>query len=104
MPSKSPTSNPLLEATVRVPDHVVRRDFAAETVVLNLSTGKYHGLNPTAGRMLAVLEEVGGVGEAARRISAEFERPLAEVERDISAFCERMAERNLLEIQHAGPA
>jgi hypothetical protein len=97
MPSKS-TANSMMEATVRVPEHVVRRDFAAETVVLNLNTGKYHGLNPTAGRMLATLEEVGSVSEAAARISAEFERPLADVERDISEFCASLLERELIEI------
>ena len=37
------------ELKVRVPRHVVHRDFPAQTVILNLETGKYHGLNPTAG-------------------------------------------------------
>ena len=34
---------------VRVPEHVVYRDFAEQTVALNLHTGRYHGLNETAG-------------------------------------------------------
>ena len=92
----------LLRAAVRVPSHVVRRDFAAETVLFNLNTGKYHGLSPTAGRMLAVLEEVGNVGAAAGRISSELARPVAEIEREISAFCRRLADRALIEIEHAG--
>jgi DNA-binding CsgD family transcriptional regulator len=45
------------ETRVRVPQHVVHRAFPARTVVLNLETGKYHGLNPTAGRMLTALEQ-----------------------------------------------
>ena len=52
-------------ATIRVPHHVVYRDFVSETVVLNLQTGCYHGLNPTAGRMLTVLDQVGSLQEAA---------------------------------------
>ena len=37
---------------VRVPDHVVYRDFAEQTVALNLHTGRYHGLNETSAEML----------------------------------------------------
>jgi hypothetical protein len=44
----------LLSASLRLPQHVVHRSFVAETVVLNLQTGKYHGLNPVGGRMLEV--------------------------------------------------
>jgi hypothetical protein len=37
-------------------DHVVSRAFDAETVVLNLHTGEYHGFNVTAAaRMFALL-------------------------------------------------
>ena len=46
----------LLASRARLPQHVVHRSFVAETVVLNLRTGKYHGLNPTAGRMLEALD------------------------------------------------
>ena len=37
---------------VDVPAHVAQREFADETVALNLETGRYHGLNSTASRML----------------------------------------------------
>ena len=61
-----------LSARVRLPQHVVHRSFVAETVVLNLRTGKYHGLNPTAGKMLEALDAAPTVGAAvpvlARRI------------------------------------
>ena len=42
---------------VRVPDHVVYRDFAEQTVVLNLRTGRYHGLNETSSQMLDALRD-----------------------------------------------
>lgn len=35
----------ILDSQARVPRHVVYRDFVNETVVLNLETGTYHGLN-----------------------------------------------------------
>lgn len=40
----------LLAARPPVPDHVVYRAFVDETVVLNLDTGRYHGLNAVGGR------------------------------------------------------
>ena len=45
----------ILSARPAVPDHVVYREFVNETVVLNLETGTYHGLNPSGGRMLEAL-------------------------------------------------
>ncbi len=51
---------------IRIPHHVVFRHFVNETVVLNLQTGKYHGLNRTAGRMLHELITEGSL--ATRRV------------------------------------
>jgi hypothetical protein len=89
---------PAVDSAVRIPQHVVYRGFATETVVLNLETGKYHGVNPTGGRMLQELERCTTIGEAAKAISAEFDRPLTEVEQDLAAFCVDLAERALIEI------
>lgn len=86
----------LLGARARVPSGVVYRNFANETVVLNLDTGLYHGLNPTAGRMLEMLERVGSVREAAEALAEEYARPLPDVQRDLVKFCEALAERSLL--------
>ncbi len=55
----APSTPAVLAATARMPAHVVYREFPAEVVLLNLQTGRYHGLNPTAGRMLRALEERG---------------------------------------------
>jgi len=82
---------------VRVPGHVVYRSFADEVVVLNLQTGKYHGLNHTAGRMLEVLEEVGEVDEAVARLGGEFDVPRERLEEDVSVFCRDLLARGLIE-------
>jgi hypothetical protein len=86
---------------VRVPDHVVSRSFGSETVVLNLATGQYHGLNETAGRMLEVLSEVGEVGKAATVISAEYGRQAVEIEADLNELCDLLVERSLLDVAEA---
>jgi hypothetical protein len=80
----------------------VYRAFAHETVVLNLDTGKYHGLNPTAGRMLETLEREATVDLAAHRLAAEYGLGIEEIRRDLYDFCVDLQARGLLEIVTGG--
>lgn len=80
-----------------VPDHVVRREFVEETVVLNLKTGKYHGLNPTAATMLSTLERTETIAAAAVELAALYEQPLAAVRDDLVELCEAMDARGFIE-------
>lgn len=93
-----PTLDDVLVCRALVPDHVVYRPFAKETVVLNLKTGKYHGLNPTAGSMLSELERGVTVAEAAARLAERYGRPVGEIERDAYELCLDLLERGLIEL------
>ena len=84
---------------VRIPQAVVYRSFAHETVVLNLDTGLYHGLNPTGGRMLDTLASAGSLDEAAATLAREYEIPFGEIQSDLCAFCEALVERGLLVVE-----
>ncbi|HLM86618.1 MAG TPA: PqqD family protein [Solirubrobacteraceae bacterium] len=86
-----------MAAKVNVPQHVVYRSFPSETVVLNLQTGKYHGLNATAGRMLEALERAACVREAAVALSESYERTQELVEQDLCELCRALLERGLIE-------
>lgn len=88
----------VLAAQARIPAHVVFRSFPRETVVLNLDTGKYHGLNPTAGRMLELLEKSESVEAAAVSIADEYGQELDVIRRDLYDLCVQLRERGLLEI------
>jgi len=92
----------LAGCSITVPDNVVFRAFAAETVVLNINTGQYHGLNPVAGRMLETLQRTSNLETAARELAEEFEQPVERIERDLRAFCGDLSGRGLLEIDGAG--
>jgi hypothetical protein len=81
---------------------VVHRAFPTETVVLNLETGMYHGLNPVAGRMLEVLEQLGSVSEAATRLAREFAQPLERIQEDLGQLCSDLQQRGLIEVTSAG--
>lgn len=96
--SATPSQTNLLKAKVKLPQHVVYRTFPTETVVLNLQTGKYHGLNPTAGRMLETLERADSVLDAATVAAEEYEQPQASTEGDMCRLCSSLLERGLIEI------
>jgi hypothetical protein len=82
---------------VRLSEDVVYRSFGAETVLLNLKTGQYHGLRGSGGRMLEVLSETGDVDETARRIADEFDQPVEDVMRDVNELCAGLRKRELME-------
>jgi Coenzyme PQQ synthesis protein D (PqqD) len=92
------STSSLLASKVKVPHHVVYRSFPTETVLLNLQTGKYHGLNATAGRMLEALEKTASVRDAASALAENYEQPQSVIEQDLCALCNSLLERGLVEI------
>jgi hypothetical protein len=95
---KSRVSGERVNGRVRVPDHVVHRDFGEQTVLLNLATGQYHGLNRTGRRMFELLEERGSLEGVAAQLAAEYQRSEAEVAADLVDLCAALSERGLLEL------
>jgi coenzyme PQQ synthesis protein D (PqqD) len=86
------------DARIHVPDHVVFRAFPNETVVLNLTTGRYHGLNPVGGRMLEALSGGATLGDAARKLAEEHSWVPSEVQEDMREFCTDLLARGLIEL------
>jgi Coenzyme PQQ synthesis protein D (PqqD) len=88
----------LLSGKATVPQHVVYRSFPSETVVLNLETGKYHGLNATAGRMLDILEQAATVRDAVVALAVSYDQPESVVQRDLCELCNALLERGLINV------
>jgi coenzyme PQQ synthesis protein D (PqqD) len=88
-----------LSIRARMPRNVVYRTFATETAVLNLETGRYHGLDETGRRMLELLEASPTVSRAAAALAAESGRPRSEVEPHLLAFCAQLVARGLIELR-----
>lgn len=86
----------LLAATLSVPGHVVYQNFVHETVILNLETSRYHGVNPTGGAMLDALARAPRVADAAQNLARELGRPLQEIEIDLCDLCAELLGRGLL--------
>ena len=81
---------------VRVPAHVVYRAFVAETVVLNLETGQYHGLNPTAARILETLEASDSIAVAIASLAEHYGLSQDEIGPDVLDLCGALADRGLV--------
>jgi hypothetical protein len=100
--SSGPSLDNLVAASVRVPGYVVYRDFAHETVMLNLRTGKYHGLNPSGGAILAALDKAPSISVAVAALAERYGRPVSDIEQDVRAFCVDLLHRSLIELDNAG--
>ncbi len=88
----------LLSSRASVPNHIVYRSFVNETVILNLETGRYHGINTTGGRILELLEREGTLAAAAARLAEEYDRTLEEAQRHVIEFCNELHERGLIAV------
>jgi hypothetical protein len=82
---------------VRVPDHVVFREFPEQSVVLNLERGHYHGLNRSGSMMFALLASGETVGAVAQAVSERYRLAPEQAQRDVSRLCETLLEQGLLE-------
>ena len=89
---------PAADAAVRVPHHVVYRNFAEETVVLNLETGTYHSLSPAAGRMLELLDKTGSARQAAAKLADETGESASDLELKCLALCSELVGLRLIAV------
>lgn len=86
------------EARISVPEYVAHRPFEGETVVLNLESGQYHGLNSTAARMFTLLAEHGSIRSAAEAAAEYYGMEVEDVIGDVQDLCDQLAQRGLIAV------
>jgi Coenzyme PQQ synthesis protein D (PqqD) len=96
-----PQPAPVGDVSIRVPDGVIHRVFGDQLVLLNLQTGEYHGLNATARHMFELMVDRSSTSGLAADLAREYGRPDAEMQSDLSALCEALSGRGLLELEPA---
>ncbi len=94
MSDVSPSS--ILDRRLGLPEHVVSRAFEKQTVLLNLESGNYHGLNPVAMRMLEASTGAGTPRDAIAGLAAEYEQPESVIEQDLAELLQGLADRGLV--------
>ena len=98
MPTHEASGRDLLDAVVVVPEHVIFRSFALETVALNLRTGQFHGLNVTAGRMVELVQRSARPRDAVASLAAEYHVGEAQIARDLAGLLALLRDRGLIEL------
>lgn len=81
-----------------LPEHVVHRAFAHETILLNLRTGLYHGLNATAGHMLEAMTAAPALDGAVEQLAREYGEPVDRIRLDVTQLVADLVERDLIEL------
>lgn len=87
----------LKQANLKIPDQVVTRQVGDETVLLNLESGIYFGLDPVGSRFLELLEAESALTAVIARILEEFEVSEAQLEADLLRLVDEMLASGLLE-------
>ena len=74
------------DSVLRVPDHVLTRRAAGETVLLNLDNEEYYGLSGVGDRAWRLFEEAKPFGEVVEVLVGEFEVEPSVLEADLTAL------------------
>jgi len=90
-----------LNTRVSVPDKVMFRELQGESVLLELESGRYFGLNDTGTRMWALLTLHGQIGPALADLQSEFDAPGERLEKELMGFVDTLAAQKLLELHES---
>ena len=86
-----------LDTHFSIPPQVMSRLVGDETVLLDLSSGIYFGLDGVGKRIWETVSEGRSLAETATVITSEFEVDDAQAQADVIEFAKDLVERGLLE-------
>jgi hypothetical protein len=75
---------------------VVFRDLEGEAVILDLTSGRYFGLNAVGTRIWMLLEAGTPIEQIVRAIAEEYAADAAQIDRDVKALVEDLLSRRLI--------
>ena len=81
---------------LRITDDVVFRDMAGESVLLNLSTGTYFGLDAVGTRLWHLIAEHGSAALVIKTLLTEYEVDAPRLQKDVDTLIEQLLAKGLL--------
>lgn len=81
---------------LRIADDVVFRDLAGESVLLNLSTGTYFGLDAVGTRLWHLLKEQGSAAAAIATLQSKYDVDERRLRQDVEALISQLLAKGLL--------
>jgi hypothetical protein len=86
---------------VRIPEQVLISGLEAESVILNLDSERYFGLDEVGTHMLTVLNKAESIQTAYDALLTEYDVDREMLRQDLSAIIEQLASQGLVEITSA---
>ena len=80
---------------VRVAEQVMARQVGEETVMLDLESGTYFGLDPVGARIWQLLEQGRAREEICEALASEYDAPREQIEADVSTLLAELASHGL---------
>lgn len=87
---------------VVVPRHVVFRVLVEETVLLNIDTGLYHGMDTIGSRFFEIMRQSADLQSAVSVLVNEFEVTEDRIRSDVIGYCSELIDRGLIELTGVG--
>jgi hypothetical protein len=87
-----------MKMRVAFPKNVLVRTFENESVLLNLDTECYHGLDDVGARMCQALTSSENIQAAYQKLLADYEVDPSLLQQDLDDFVAKMVDRGLLEL------
>jgi hypothetical protein len=90
----------LLSDKVRIPQGVLVSGLQQESVILNLDTERYFGLDDVGARMFSILSSSNSIEAAFQVLVEEYEVEPDILKDDLLALADSLIEQGLLEVSH----
>jgi len=91
----------LRKGRVYIPDGVMVRQLDGESVLLNLNTESYFGLDDVGTRMWTSLTESASIEAAYIALEAEYEVEPGQLQADLCSFIDKLAEAGLIDVKES---
>ena len=86
------------ETKMVIPAQVMSRQVGDETVILDLGSGMYFGLDPVGARIWQLLSEGHQLDAIVAALLAEYEVPEDQLRQDVNALVDELVTRGLVEV------
>ena len=96
----NPISSISFSDRVSVPDDVLISNLQEESVILNLNSERYFGLDNVGTRMLSVLNSSESIEAAYQLLLAEYDVDPEVLRQDLTALIENLVQQGLVTIDH----
>lgn len=83
---------------VKVPDDILVSGLEGESVILNLNSERYFGLDEVGTRMMSVLSESNSIQAAYEKLLEEYDVEGEVLRKDLISIIEQMVEQGLAEV------